>query len=129
MRSPERSPFAIYLNELRKKRELTLRQLGTLAGIDHTYLSKIENDLVSVPSVTAIYKLAAALKATPEQLDQLTRLSDKLRDHPIEVSPNRSKEEGLLLKRIYSGAVNRAQAREMLSLIDNKKRGRARRAS
>ena len=129
MRSPERSPFAIYLNELRKKRGLTLRQLGTEAGIDHTYLSKIENDLVGVPSVNAIYKLAAALEAKPDQLDQMMRLSDKLRDKPIEVSPNRSKEEGLLLQRIYAGAVNRTQAREMLSLIDNKKRGRTRRAS
>jgi len=120
----ERSEFARYLRSLRKRREQTLRDLGEAAGIDFTYLSKIENDQVPVPSVDAIHRLARALKASGAEVGELIRTSDARRvdDKKIEVQPKQSPEEAMLLRRIYSGGFTRSQLRRMLQSADAKER-------
>jgi len=118
----ERSDFANYLRSLRKRRELTLRELGTAAGIDFTYLSKIENDQVPVPSFDAIHRLARALEANRSDLNRLIALSDELRKKPIAVGAGQVPEEAMLLRRIYSGGVTRSQLRRMLEIAQKPER-------
>ncbi len=74
--------FGGHLRKVRKERGLTLRQLAAEAGIDFTYLSKIENDRVGyTPGAETIRELARILKVDP--IEFLT-LADKL---PKELEP------------------------------------------
>ena len=120
----ERSEFATYLRSLRKRREKTLRDLGEAAGIDFTYLSKIENDQVPVTSVDAIHRLTRALRASGAEVGELIRTSDARRedDKKVEIQPKQSPEEAMLLRRIYSGGFTRSQLRRMLQSADTKER-------
>ncbi len=64
--------FGTKLRELRLEKDLTLRELAEAAGVDFTYLSKIENDRVEhLPSVETIRDLAQALKVDAVELLQL----------------------------------------------------------
>lgn len=72
------STFGARIRELRKAKKLTQRQLAESVaarlkekdrrGFDFTYLSKIENDRMPVPSVPAIMELAAELEAPSDEL-------------------------------------------------------------
>jgi transcriptional regulator with XRE-family HTH domain len=115
------SAFARYLRELRKKRDMTLRDLGDVAGLDFTYLSKIENDAVSVPSENAIIRLATALRATPAETAKLIEKSNQHRETPIESKVPESREAELLVRRIYKGDLTARQMRQMLDLVQNQK--------
>ena len=79
------------IRELRQARKLTQRQLAGMAGIDFTYLSKIENDrLEHMPSLQTIRNLARDLGAdelelmdlankVPPVLEAIARDKDALR--------------------------------------------------
>lgn len=72
--------FGLKLRALRRDKGFTLRQLADLAGVDFTYLSKVENDRVPyTPSVDTIRAIATALGVGPMEL--LT-LANKL---PVEL--------------------------------------------
>lgn len=61
--------FGIRLRELRREKGFTLRQLAELAGVDFTYLSKVENDRVPyTPAADTIRTLARAMGADPMEL-------------------------------------------------------------
>jgi transcriptional regulator with XRE-family HTH domain len=61
--------FGVRLRELRKKKELTLRALAEAAGVDFTYLSKIENDKAGyLPGTDTIRTLARLLDVDPLEL-------------------------------------------------------------
>jgi transcriptional regulator with XRE-family HTH domain len=64
------------IRELRQAKKFTQRQLAEIAGIDYTYLSKIENDrLEHSPSLKTLKVLAEILGA--DELDLLD-LADKM---------------------------------------------------
>jgi len=64
--------FGLKLRELRQKKGMTLRALAEAAGVDFTYLSKIENDKVGyLPGAETIRDLAQALDADAIGLLQL----------------------------------------------------------
>lgn len=68
--------FGAKLREMRQQRGLTLRGLADLAGVDFTYLSKIENGRIGYsPGADTIRDLAQALGV--EAMDLLT-LANKL---------------------------------------------------
>lgn len=73
--SPEplrpRGGFGGYLHELRRERAITIRHLAAAAGVHHTYISKLERGDRQAPEEAVVEALAAALQATPAQLDQL----------------------------------------------------------
>ncbi len=74
----EKSPLSLgrKIRELRKARGLTQRELSARAGLDFTYVSKIENDrLQYAPSIKAIQVLAGVLEV--DELE-LMRLADKV---------------------------------------------------
>jgi transcriptional regulator with XRE-family HTH domain len=64
------------LRQLRKGKELTLRDLAEAAGVNFTFLSKIENGKAGYsPSADTIRTLAAVLKVDPLEL---LHLADKV---------------------------------------------------
>lgn len=64
--------FGIRMRQLRRERGLTLRALGKKAGVDHTYLSKIENNKPGFePGAETVRALASALGADPLELLEL----------------------------------------------------------
>lgn len=68
--------FGAKLRAMRQQRGFTLRALADLAGVDFTYLSKIENERLGYsPGVDTIRDLAQALGV--EAMDLLT-LANKL---------------------------------------------------
>ena len=59
------------IKKIRKEKGLSQRELSRLAGINHTYLSKIESGMVHYfPSETVIKDLARALGTKREKLAQ-----------------------------------------------------------
>jgi transcriptional regulator with XRE-family HTH domain len=66
--------FGKRLRELRKDRGLSQRGLADRAGIDFTYLSKIENGRMEPPSEEVIRRVAEELDA---DADELIVLADK----------------------------------------------------
>jgi transcriptional regulator with XRE-family HTH domain len=63
--------FAEKLRALRRARQISQRALAIAVGVDHTYLSKIENAKLNFgdyPSEELICKLAEALGADPNEL-------------------------------------------------------------
>ncbi|GEM_PF-2117642 len=64
--------FGAKLRELRQEKGMTLRSLAEAAGVDFTYLSKIENDRLDYsPGVETIRDLAQALGVDAMELLQL----------------------------------------------------------
>ncbi|MFC1898817.1 helix-turn-helix domain-containing protein [Chloroflexota bacterium] len=64
----ENLKFGRRLRELRKKADLTQRELASMVNINFTYLSKIENGTMSAPSENILIKLADALNIDREEL-------------------------------------------------------------
>jgi len=76
------SKFGKRVRQLREQRQMTLRALADAAGVDFTYLSKVENGRVPyTPSVETIRVLASALGCDALEL---LRLADKV---PPELEP------------------------------------------
>jgi len=72
--------FGERVRELRKTKNLTLRDMATKVEIDFTYLSKIENgklDFSDYPSEKLIRRLAKALGG---DVDELLLLAEKIPD-------------------------------------------------
>lgn len=62
------SPFGSRLKELRRQRDMSQRLLAEKAGIDFTYLSKLENGKAPPPSEDTIRKMAQHLEADANDL-------------------------------------------------------------
>lgn len=71
--------FGKKIKELRKSKDLTLKQLSDKSGIELTYLSKLENDkLNSLPSEETINKIVGALGLDNKVKDDLFILAKKI---------------------------------------------------
>jgi HTH-type transcriptional regulator, competence development regulator len=53
--------YGSYLNSLRTARNITQRELAEIVGVDYTYISKVENEVVEPPSYNTTVKIARAL--------------------------------------------------------------------
>ena len=58
----------IKLEEYRRKRKMTQVQLAKASGIPQPMISMIESKAVPNPTIGTIYRLAAALKCTTDDL-------------------------------------------------------------
>ena len=67
--------FGRAIREARRQRGISQKELADRAGIDFTYLSKIENDRMAPPSEKAIAAMAEALEM---DADELIRLAGKV---------------------------------------------------
>lgn len=71
--APQTNPFGERLRALRLERMINQRDLAASAGIDFTYLSKIENGRMPPPAADTIVRLASALEIDPDELLLLAR--------------------------------------------------------
>lgn len=80
--------FGERVRELRKAKELTLRDVAAKVGINFTYLSKIENgklDFSDYPSEKLIRKLGKALSGDTDELLLLAeKVPDRIRKRVLE---------------------------------------------
>jgi transcriptional regulator with XRE-family HTH domain len=60
--------FATLLRQKRNEAGLSQRELGRLADVDFSYISKLENDRIPAPAIATIYRLAEALGCDVEVL-------------------------------------------------------------
>jgi len=60
--------FGQMLKNIRKEKAISQRKLGELAGIDFTYISKIENGTQAPPSEETIRKIAEVLNVDAHKL-------------------------------------------------------------
>lgn len=55
--------FGKFLERLRGERDMSLRELGTLADVDHAYIHRLETGEKEAPSEEIIQRLVRVLKA------------------------------------------------------------------
>lgn len=65
--------FGTALREKRRARGMSQRELAQQAGLDFSYISKLENDRLPPPSGDTVITLCRILGVEPEELLALTR--------------------------------------------------------
>jgi len=113
--------FGEYLRGLRKSAGLSQRDLAARAGIDFTYLSKIENGRVEPPAEETVLTLARVLGAEADDL--LGRARKMPRDLKRLVAAG-SPEKALLLRRIAQTPMSAERVRRLLSLLEEAEEGK-----
>jgi transcriptional regulator with XRE-family HTH domain len=94
--------FGKKLRQLRKARDLSLRELARKAGVSFTYLSKLESGQLPPPSESAVARLAGALST---DRDELLQLSGRVPADIAGMVKNRARQEfGLKLKELRKRA-------------------------
>jgi transcriptional regulator with XRE-family HTH domain len=74
--------FGEYIRDLRKQKGLRQRDVARIAGINATYLSKMEHNATTYPPKTnTLLKIGRALKAEPKEIEHLFNLAGK--DDPL----------------------------------------------
>lgn len=68
--------LGVLLRNLREKRQLSLRELGQLAGVDHAYIYRLETGDKEAPSPDTLQKLIKALKAEKRESDMLRYMAE-----------------------------------------------------
>jgi len=71
-----RQGLGFLLKALRERRDLSLRELAQLAGIDHAYIYRLETGDKESPSAEAVSKLIRALKPGRREADMLRYLAE-----------------------------------------------------
>jgi HTH-type transcriptional regulator, competence development regulator len=107
--------FGEHLRGLRKAAGLSQRELAQRAGIDFTYLSKIENGRVDPPGESTMSALARALDTDAEDL--LARARKMPRDLKQLVAQG-SPEKAMLLRRIAQTPMTSERVERMLRLLE-----------
>jgi transcriptional regulator with XRE-family HTH domain len=77
--------FGKRLQELRRAKRISQRDLAEKVDVDFTYLSKIENDRMPAPSAKTIAALANVLDA---DLDELSLLAGKVPPDLVDIMAN-----------------------------------------
>ena len=107
--------FGDHLRGLRKQAGLSQRELAMQAGIDFTYLSKIENGRVAPPGEATMRALARALGVDPEDL--LARARKMPRDLKRLVAQGTT-EKAMLLRRIAQTPMTPERVERMLRMLE-----------
>ena len=63
-----KNTIGVNIKNVRKTRQISQEQLASDAGIKYSNLVKIENSIITKPSVYTIYLIAKALNTTVENL-------------------------------------------------------------
>jgi HTH-type transcriptional regulator, competence development regulator len=105
--------FGSRIRQLRKAKNISLRDFADIVEIDFTYLSKIENGKVDPPSEKKIRLIARELGVNQEELlDLAGKVSPEKMRKAVEGNPN----IGLLLRRIESRKLTNSQINDMLNI-------------
>jgi transcriptional regulator with XRE-family HTH domain len=60
--------FGMLLREKRRLAGISQRELATKAGLDFSYISKLENDRIPAPAADTIVTLCKVLESSPQDL-------------------------------------------------------------
>lgn len=103
--------FGSCIRDWRLAASMTQRELARRAGMDYTYLSKIEAGLVLPPSDEKIRALVTALNRDSASLEALLRLASdtKVPADIVNTALIRHPEVGALLRRIKSRPLSPAE--------------------
>ena len=108
--------FGPMIRELRRARELTQREVAAQAGVNFTYISKMENDrLERTPSSGLIRRLATILETDP---DALLIAAGKFEPRSLQSLIAEIPEVAILLRRLQSRYYSAAQIRQILDMPD-----------
>lgn len=69
-------PLGEALRFFRERRELSLREAGQLADVDHAYIHRLETGQKESPSAEVLERLIRILKPSPRDAEMLLYLSD-----------------------------------------------------
>ena len=107
--------FGEYLRGLRKRAGLSQRELAEQAGIDFTYLSKIENGRVDPPAEETMRALARALGADADELlARARKMPRELKQLVAQGSP----EKAMLLRRSAQTPMTPERVQRMLKMLE-----------
>lgn len=110
--------FGTRIRQLRRVHDLTQRELAEEAGIDFTYLSKIENDHADPPAEATIRRLAMILHAEPEELVLLAKKLPAEFERDLLGRPSQQVAE--LYRSMVGRQYSEAEWREILQLLKEK---------
>lgn len=120
--------FGARLRELRLAADLTQRELAQQAGLDYTYVSKIEAGAVLPPSDDKIRAIGAALHLDRATIDHLLELAHqtKVPTDAVNAALIRNPGVGALLRTLSSRRLSDEQLRAMLDIADQAQADRPR---
>ena len=96
------------LKGLRKKEGIGIKTLAPRLNVDHTYLSKVENNK-STPSEDVLNRIAVYFKQDPEEL---MALAGRIPDDVQRILRENPREAAAFLRQRFFGAVERPGSRE-----------------
>lgn len=67
-KQPERTEIGVYIETLRNKKGLSMRELGNLSGVSHSEISRIESGERVKPTAKILGKLSPHLSISNEKL-------------------------------------------------------------
>ena len=109
--------FGARLKDLRRTRRLTQREVSKRAGVDFSYLSKLENDRLSyTPSIKTLQALAKAL-----EIDELTIMDWANKIPPVLQSFARNEDAMQFFRRVADKDRSPADWRQLIKLLDSQK--------
>jgi transcriptional regulator with XRE-family HTH domain len=112
------SEFAELLKVSRKEKRISQRKLGDLAGIDFTYISKMENGTQGPPSEEVIRKIAEVLEMDPHKL--ILSANKIPSDYQESIFKNKDVEElHILLRKIQNPTrINNEKWKKMIEVLE-----------
>ncbi len=110
--------FGSRIRQLRKEKDISLRDLADRVGIDFTYLSKIENGKVEPPSEEVIRLISKELEVDPEDL---LSLAGKVSSEQIRKAVESNPSVGILLRKIQTQKLSAEQIKRMVDIAEGKK--------
>ena len=109
--------FGSRIRELRKEKDISLRDFADLIKMDFTYLSKIENAKVEPPSEDKIRSMARILDVDPEEL---LVLAGRVSSEQIRKAVETDSRIGVLLRKIKTRDLTNKQIAAMLKIAESK---------
>lgn len=76
------SALGLLLRHLREERDLSLRELATLADVDHAYIYRLETGAKELPSADVLAKLIRPLRAGKRESEMLKYLAEHTETPP-----------------------------------------------
>ncbi len=110
--------LGVKIQKLRQERNLTLTQLAENTGISKSYLSYIERNIQTNPSIEVLAKIASALGVNIQTLLGLNKpISETTNTRKVHVNDW----SDLINTALESGLINKADIREIKLAIQNGK--------
>lgn len=113
------SEFGELLKSYRKEKRISQRKLGELAGVDFTYISKIENGTQAPPSEEVIRRIAEILEVDAHRL--ILSANKIPSDYQASIFNNKDVDElHVLFRKIQNpNQVNHEQWKKIIKVLES----------